>query len=841
MKKALVLTSMVIFMFVGAVQALANPNASQISLISPADNKILSFGSTGGSVQFMFTKVTGAAKYILHIELYDILTNYSVPVPLDLVPPGPGDGTWGGGSSATPGFSETALGMVFDFSLDDMTWDVLALYDLLWGVEAYDASGNLIGSTLENGVAQKFVNKVKFIASNSIVLTNPLPGSSLYKADPVPIFQWETYPGSGTYTVILAKVGALGFDQVIQEDNLTLNILTMDSSTWQGMPEGTWYWTVLGYDGSGALMPTDFTIFDFTVQTGSSPQVPQDLALSKTSLILQAGESEVVSITGGTGTYTASSSDSQVATVSVTAGGVETKGVSHGTATVTVEDTAGNTVNLYVAVNDTKQVTITQKTITIDGNFDDWAGIQPVFIEGEDDKDPGANFPGTDIKSFYLAKDDQFLYMMMELYDGNPRTESTTVYQFQANQSQFKADTPGDIFIGAYTSPDPGTYTVGVNERPSTKIKNYPSSHMAIGNNRIEWKAELSVVGDLNNKYVRVYTHVLDEDNSGNLIYPISDSNNFPFEISILDTDGNNNTCFSIPKKSITIDGQFDDWIGVPVFIQDKLDETTGSFEDDIDKVFIAMDSEHIYFRIDLRADGGDFNLFNGNVRFESYDPSIGLERWFTYWFGNIDPKSGVVEIMDKWDNGVVEIIKNYSAAYGYFKDNQLEYKIKLSDTTDFDISGKFMKVTLFNSVNPLHGDGTKNVLICTMNTNSYNDSGPDSNVALYDGKWTGTTSQQEFVEFEVVGNKITTFKYTISIPGIVKMDTEISGSPTVAFIDTQDKFSIDSNYSYGSSGNLKNGKVVFTGIFENDLTCKGNFQINDPTGIYTGTWEAFK
>ena len=46
---------------------------------------------------------------------------------------------------------------------------------------------------------------------------------------------------------------------------------------------------------------------------------------------------------------------------------------------------------------------------------------------------------------------------------------------------------------------------------------------MALGDNRIEWKAPLVVMGDLNGKYIRVYTHVLDQDAHGTLIYPPSD------------------------------------------------------------------------------------------------------------------------------------------------------------------------------------------------------------------------------------------------------------------------------------------------------------------------------
>ena len=49
-------------------------------------------------------------------------------------------------------------------------------------------------------------------------------------------------------------------------DNLTLNLFPMDDTSWQAMPSGTWYWTVLGYSNLGQQTPSDFTIFDFTVQ-----------------------------------------------------------------------------------------------------------------------------------------------------------------------------------------------------------------------------------------------------------------------------------------------------------------------------------------------------------------------------------------------------------------------------------------------------------------------------------------------------------------------------------------------------------------------------------------------
>jgi uncharacterized protein (TIGR02145 family) len=327
------------------------PSFSQISILSPVDNKIMSYGASGGNVPFMFTKVSGATRYMLHLKLYDILTMNEVPIPIELIAPTTSTGTWGGGTAGTPGFSEGALGMVYDLQLDAMTWDVLALYDIHWGLEAYDSSNTLIGATLDEGSPAKYLNRLKFISSNAIVMTNPQPGASLSKTDSPPPFQWETYTGTSSYSVILAHVGALGFDQVIQEDNLTLNLLPMDYSTWQGMPSGTWYWTVLGYDSMGGMNPQDFTIFDFTVDAAGGTSPLPGLSLTKTGVSLDAGSSENISISGGTGSYNVTTSNSQVATASISNNSLVITGVSAGTATVVVTDTNGSTASVTVTVS----------------------------------------------------------------------------------------------------------------------------------------------------------------------------------------------------------------------------------------------------------------------------------------------------------------------------------------------------------------------------------------------------------------------------------------------------------------------------------------------------------
>src|SRR5690348_1033990 len=57
------------------------------------------------------------------------------------------------------------------------------------------------------------------------------------------------------------------------------------------------------------------------------------------------------------------------------------------------------------------------KHITIDGSFDDWAGVPPAYQDPSFQDDPNyqtdpASFAGvTDFKTVYVAHDDQYLYV----------------------------------------------------------------------------------------------------------------------------------------------------------------------------------------------------------------------------------------------------------------------------------------------------------------------------------------------------------------------------------------------------------------------------------------------
>jgi len=252
-------------------------SVEQIYIIAPQNNNTMSYGSTSGALTFSFTKIASTSKYVLHLQLKDLLAGTTVPLQLELIPPCTSTGTTGssfwnptgttsGSCTPTPNFTEVLTGVQYLVQLDAAGWDSMAAWDITWGVEAYDSSDVLIGSTFDQQVAAKYVNALKFIASTAIALTSPAPGSTLLQTDSAPVFKWDLYSGVAAYELILARVSGASFDPVIPFPGQTLNLLTMDSATWQTMPTGQWYWTVFGKDSSGNAMPASFTIFDFEVQ-----------------------------------------------------------------------------------------------------------------------------------------------------------------------------------------------------------------------------------------------------------------------------------------------------------------------------------------------------------------------------------------------------------------------------------------------------------------------------------------------------------------------------------------------------------------------------------------------
>jgi uncharacterized protein (TIGR02145 family) len=77
---------------------------------------------------------------------------------------------------------------------------------------------------------------------------------------------------------------------------------------------------------------------------------PQALSLGKKILSLDSGNSESISISGATGHYTVSTSNSQVATAVISGNSIKITSLSSGTATITVSVTGGGTASISVTV-----------------------------------------------------------------------------------------------------------------------------------------------------------------------------------------------------------------------------------------------------------------------------------------------------------------------------------------------------------------------------------------------------------------------------------------------------------------------------------------------------------
>ncbi|MDB6037438.1 MAG: fibronectin, partial [Verrucomicrobiales bacterium] len=82
------------------------------------------------------------------------------------------------------------------------------------------------------------------------------------------------------------------------------------------------------------------------------------------------------------------------------------------------------------------------KHITIDGAFDDWAGVpvaylDPAFADDPTFVDNPAKFAGvTDLKAIYVAHDDQYLYVRFTLYaPGDPFTSRNNIFIDADNDS----------------------------------------------------------------------------------------------------------------------------------------------------------------------------------------------------------------------------------------------------------------------------------------------------------------------------------------------------------------------------------------------------------------------
>jgi hypothetical protein len=108
-------------------------------------------------------------------------------------------------------------------------------------------------------------------------------------------------------------------------------------------------------------------------------------------------------------------------------------------------------------------------TIRIDGNPDDWSGIQPIATLPSGGV--AVNAPGIDLKALYGMRDDQFLYLMVEVYDPPITLQPGGIDSGGISYPRFvfylNADTEEQYALGMYL---PYTGQLDVTSRSSGKI-----------------------------------------------------------------------------------------------------------------------------------------------------------------------------------------------------------------------------------------------------------------------------------------------------------------------------------------------------------------------------------
>jgi hypothetical protein len=154
---------------------------------------------------------------------------------------------------------------------------------------------------------------------------------------------------------------------------------------------------------------------------------------------------------------------------------------------------------------------IARAAIDIDGSIDDWNGIEPAFLDNSNDN---VGDSGLDIEGIYLARDNDYLYVMMTLngpilsYDpGDP----PATYSFQARNfpeddsfSFYTSAHPrlglGNAFLTIHyrarlTDPDPTANpgAVTIKFYTSTESNTYAAYGLLAGNRGfVEWKTPLA-------------------------------------------------------------------------------------------------------------------------------------------------------------------------------------------------------------------------------------------------------------------------------------------------------------------------------------------------------------
>jgi len=207
-------------------------------------------------------------------------------------------------------------------------------------------------------------------------------------------------------------------------------------------------------------------------------------------------------------------------------------------------------------------------SITIDGSISDWEYIQPAFVDEINDENPDADFDGTDFHKLYLAKDNVYLYILITLYDGAPKTDYETTYNFEVLHKEGEVNTPGDRRASVRYDIQSQEWQVTVGEIPENIINDKPwsktyhsSAFVCVGKDFIEFKIGISDLAVLNEKYIGTYIHATGDGETFD--YEVSDWDPTSIQIieSLGDLNKDNRVFLSVPEN-VRPSRTYTAWVG---------------------------------------------------------------------------------------------------------------------------------------------------------------------------------------------------------------------------------------------------------------------------------------
>jgi hypothetical protein len=314
------------------------------------------------------------------------------------------------------------------------------------------------------------------------------------------------------------------------------------------------------------------------------------------------------------------------------------------------------------------------------GSGSSWQGIKPLIID--DTGDSGDD--GVDIGKVYMAHDDQYLFLRVEVagivnntHEGDMSVDMTFNDAQDARSLNISAKVfLGEVWISQYASSN------SVACGGSTVLMCYPAqNYLAVEDHAVEFRVRLdSLDWDLDRTTLSVKASKKGHsDNTADV--SIDMDNTYLDHVITVWPDSYVVTEFTIPYASITIDGDISDWVGIsPVFI-DAFDDVQGVPTANIDQVYISQDNDSIFIRFDLVAAP---NLQPGEVgqcRLELSDIANPNNNYFiTAWLNSAQSQIQDATAIDVATGADGDIQSYFGSGYYFLNGRFLEYRILKSD-----------------------------------------------------------------------------------------------------------------------------------------------------------------